>query len=101
MSAVRTSGRSDGLETNGRSERNPIRRLTTETKSAFKTTEMIAFVVAVFGVLIAAAIVDQSDAGGLGAKQAWLYVTILTVGYMLSRGLAKSGSSQPYDDDRS
>ena len=62
---------------------------------------MIAFVVAVFGVLIAAAIVDQSDAGGLGAKQAWLYVTILTVGYMVSRGLAKSGSSQPYDEDRS
>ena len=49
----------------------------------------------------AAAIVDQSDAGGLGAKQAWLYVTILTVGYMVSRGLAKSGSSQPYDEDRS
>ena len=54
--------------------------------------EMIAFVVAVFGVLIAAAFVDESDAGGLGAKQAWLYVTILTVGYMVSRGLAKSGS---------
>jgi hypothetical protein len=102
MSAVRTP-RTDGLESNGRTERNernPVRRLTTETKSAFKTTEMIAFVVAVFGVLIAAAIVDQSDAGGLGAKQAWLYVTILTVGYMVSRGLAKSGSSQPYDEDR-
>jgi hypothetical protein len=100
MSAVRTP-RTDGHESNGRTERNPGRRLTTETKSAFKTTEMIAYVVAVFGVLIAAAIVDQSDAGGLGAKQAWLYVTILTVGYVVSRGLAKSGSSQPYDEDRS
>ena len=101
MSAVRTSERTDNVGRNGHNDRNPVRRLTTETKSAFKTTEMIAFVVAVFGVLIAAAIVDQSDAGGLGAKQAWLYVTILTVGYMISRGLAKSGSSQPYDDDRS
>jgi hypothetical protein len=101
MSAVRTPGRTDGLHTDGQTDRNQVRRLTTETKSAFKTTEMIAFVVAVFGVLIAAAIVDQSDAGGLGAKQAWLYVTILTVGYMVSRGLAKSGSSQPYDEDRS
>jgi hypothetical protein len=28
-------------------------------------------------------------------------VTILTVGYMVSRGLAKSGSRDPYDaDDR-
>ena len=32
----------------------------------------------------------------MGAKQAWLYVTILTVGYMISRGLAKSGSRDPY-----
>jgi hypothetical protein len=75
-------------------------RRTTETKSAFKTTELMAFVAAVVGVLVAALIVDQSDAGGLGAKQAWLYVTILTVGYMISRGLAKSGSPDPYTDDR-
>jgi hypothetical protein len=54
----------------------------------------------VIGVLIAAAVVDNADAGGLGAKQAWLYVTILTVGYMVSRGLAKSGSREPYDDER-
>jgi hypothetical protein len=76
----------------------PVRK-STETKAAFKTTEMIAYVVAVAGVLIAGAVVDQSDAGGLGAKQAWLYVTILTVGYMVSRGLAKSGSRDPYTDD--
>jgi hypothetical protein len=74
-------------------------RKSTETKAAFKTTEMVAYVLAVAGVLIAGAIVDQSDAGGLGAKQAWLYVTILTVGYMVSRGLAKSGSRDPYTDD--
>ena len=42
---------------------------------------------------------DESNAGGFGAKQAWLYVTILTVGYMVSRGLAKSGSRDPYRDD--
>ena len=52
---------------------------------------------AVAAVLIAAAlIVDQTDAGGFGAQQAWLYATILTVGYMVSRGLAKSGSREPY-----
>ncbi|HET6550476.1 MAG TPA: hypothetical protein VFG79_18570 [Solirubrobacter sp.] len=54
------------------------------------------------GVLIAAGVVDEANAGGFGAKQAWLYVTILTVGYMLSRGLAKAGSREPYTtDDRS
>jgi hypothetical protein len=63
----------------------------------------MAYVAAVAAVLIAGMIIDQADAGGLGARQVWLYVTILTVGYMLSRGLAKSGSRDPYwdDDDRS
>jgi hypothetical protein len=77
-----------------------IRRVSTETKAAFKTTELIAFVAAVAAVLIAAAVVDNADGGGLGAKQAWLYVTILTVGYMISRGLAKSGSRDFYDDEQ-
>jgi hypothetical protein len=75
-------------------------RKSTETKAAFKTTELIAYVVAVIGVLIAGAVIDESNAGGLGAKQVWLYVTILTVGYMVSRGLAKSGSRDPYTDDQ-
>jgi len=74
-------------------------RRSTETKAALKTTELIAYVVASAMVLIAALIVDQSDAGGFGAKQAWLYFTLLTVGYMVSRGLAKSGSRDPYWDD--
>ena len=55
---------------------------------------------AAVGVLIAAAVVDETNAGGFGAKQAWLYVTILTVGYMVSRGLAKSGSREPYSRAR-
>jgi hypothetical protein len=75
------------------------RRLSTETKAAFKTTEFFAFIAAVIAVLISAAVLDNSDAGGFGARQAWLYVTILTVGYMVSRGLAKSGSRDPYDTD--
>ena len=31
------------------------------------------------------------------ADQAWLYVTLLTIGYMISRGLAKAGSSAHRD----
>ena len=101
MNAVRTPAREAGTHHNGQNEHSPVRRLDTETKASFKTTEFVAFVVVLVGILIAAAVVDQADAGGLGAKQAWLYVTILTVGYMVSRGLAKSGTSQPYDEDRS
>jgi hypothetical protein len=81
--------------------RNTTRRLSTETKAAFKTTEFFAYVVVLVGILIAGAVVDASDAGGYGARQVWLYATILTVGYMVSRGLAKSGSREPYDADRS
>ena len=77
------------------------RRLSTETKAAFKTTEFFAFLATVAAVLIAAAVIDESNNGGFGARQAWLYVTVLAVGYMVSRGLAKSGSRDPYDaDDR-
>jgi hypothetical protein len=37
---------------------------------------------------------------GFGADKAWLYITILTVGYMISRGLAKAGSYEHDDDPR-
>ena len=70
------------------------RQKSTEAKSAYKTTELIVYVLAVLGVLIASMIVDQS----FGADPAWRYVTYLTVGYMISRGLAKSGSREPYRD---
>jgi hypothetical protein len=100
MSAVRNPARDDVAGRNGHTDDRPARRLTTETKASFKTTEFVAFVAMVIGVLIAAAVVDQADAGGLGAKQAWLYVTILTVGYMISRGLATAGSRDFYDDER-
>jgi hypothetical protein len=33
--------------------------------------------------------VDKSD---FGAQEAWFYITLLTIGYMVSRGLAKAGS---------
>ena len=75
---------------------NTGRRLSTETKSSYKTTELIAYVAAVLGVLISSAVVDASD---FGAQEAWWFVTVLTVGYMISRGLAMSGSREPNTDD--
>jgi hypothetical protein len=68
------------------------RQKSTESKSAYKTTEFVVYVLAVLGVLIASMVVDQS----FGADPAWRYVTYLTVGYMISRGLAKAGSREPY-----
>jgi uncharacterized MAPEG superfamily protein len=80
----------------------PLRRLATETKQAFKTTEFYVFLAAVIGVLIAGNAIEIAEGGTdyFTADKVWLYVTILTVGYMVSRGLAKSGSRDPYWDDR-
>jgi len=71
------------------------RRESTETKSAYKTTELIVYVLAVLGVLIASALVTDAS---FGADHAWRYVTYLTVGYLISRGLAKAGSREPYQN---
>jgi hypothetical protein len=66
---------------------------TSETKPSFKTTELIAYVVVALAVLIAAAVTDNGNDGqGFSADHAWFYVTLLTIGYLISRGLAKSGS---------
>jgi hypothetical protein len=79
------------------------RRLVTETKASFKTTEFFAYLAAVVGLLIAGNTIEGQEGGAdyFAADKVWLYITLLTVGYMISRGLAKAGSSQPYDEDRS
>ena len=80
----------------GHAHARPVRRISTETKSSYKTTELIAYVATVVAVLIAAAVTDNSD---FGTQEAWFYVTLLTIGYLISRGLAKSGSRDYYDDE--
>jgi hypothetical protein len=77
-----------------------VRRLTTETKAAFKTTEFFSYLVVLAGLLVAGLLTKAGDGHDdrLQADQVWLYATVLTVGYMLSRGLAKSGSRDPYTD---
>ena len=81
--------------------RHSERRLSTETKQATKTTEFYAYVAATVGVLLAGVLTKAGDGHDdrLGAQETWLIVGILTVGYMISRGLAKSGSREPYTDD--
>jgi hypothetical protein len=81
-----------------------LRRRSAETKAAFKTTEFIAYVVMVVAVLIASVVVDGNGNGDNGssgdyfrADRAWFYIVLLTVGYMISRGLAKAGSRDSAD----
>ena len=77
------------------------RRLTTETKASTKTTELIAYVAAVLAVIVTAFVVGdngQGSADPFSASEALRYITYLTIGYMIARGLAKSGSRDAYDE---
>jgi hypothetical protein len=94
MSATQSTQATHASNANRTNDRSV--RLSTETKASFKTTELIAYVVSVIGVLVASAMVDGED---FGAQDAWFLVTLLTIGYMVSRGLAKSGSRDFYDRD--
>jgi hypothetical protein len=67
-------------------------RESTETKSFSKTSEFFVWVATVIGILIASLLIDES----FGADPAWRYVTYASVGYMISRGLAKAGAREPY-----
>ena len=95
-----------GATTHGREARNVavgsrVRRLATETKAAFKTTEFWAMLGLIVAILVSAALIDGGDNGTdeFIARQAWLYVAILGGAYFISRGLAKSGSQDPYWDE--
>jgi hypothetical protein len=80
------------------------RRVSTETKSALKTTELMAYIGAVPAVIITAVAVGNGGNGGpdpFSALDAIRYISYLTIGYMIARGLAKAGSRDPYDDRRS
>src|SRR4029079_8315160 len=65
-----------------------------ETKAAFKTTGFIVYRVAVIRVLLASFLVSTTDAHEdyFRADRAWFYVVLLSIGYMVSGGLAKAGS---------
>jgi hypothetical protein len=71
-------------------------RRSTQTKAAFKTTEFMVYIASVIGVLIASAVVGTTHAhiDYFRADKAWFFIVLLTIGYVVSRGLAKSGSRE-------
>jgi uncharacterized membrane protein YcjF (UPF0283 family) len=93
--------RAPAVHDNGAQAGNRARRLITETKAAFKTTEFWAMLGLVVAILVSAAVIKGGDDGTdqFIARQAWLYVAILGGAYFISRGLAKSGTPDPYTDD--
>jgi hypothetical protein len=67
-----------------------------ETKASFLTTEFWAMIGVIAAILVAAQQADNFE-----APRAWTLVAAVAIGYMVSRGLAKSGSDyRDRDDER-
>lgn len=73
----------------------PRRQYPIETKPFFLTSEFVGAVLAIAGIAITAA---SSEA--FGAWRAWILITAVVVGYMVSRGIAKSGTRSHSADPR-
>ena len=69
-------------------------RTTDETKHSLKTTEFWAMAGLIVAVLAASAVSDSLD-----DVRAWTLVAAIGIGYLISRGLAKSGTKYAGGDD--
>ena len=72
------------------------RQTFTETKAGFKTTEFYVMLVFVAGVLLA----TYADMDSLARDDGWFFAALAVAAYIVSRGLAKLGSREPYTEDR-
>lgn len=73
----------------------PRRDYTTETKPFFLTSEFLVFVLFLMGLGIGASTAEDVD-----ARLFWILATVATSFYMVSRGIAKSGSRSRAFDPR-
>jgi hypothetical protein len=71
-----------------------LNRGSDETKLSLKTTEFWAMLGVIAAILVASAVSDSLD-----DVRAWTLVAAVAIGYMLSRGLAKSGTKYVGGED--
>ena len=86
----------------GAALRSAAQRLTTETKAFFKTTRVVDLP-RVRDRDTARGNSIEGEEGGrdfFAADRVWLYITLLTIGYLISRGIAKAGVRDPYYAER-
>jgi hypothetical protein len=70
------------------------RRTFTEAKNGFKTSEFWTMIVAVAGLLYVTYVPDDS----LADVDGWRFASWIVIAYIVSRGLAKLGSIEPYTE---
>lgn len=80
---------------NARTDHRTTRRTFTETKAGAKTTEFLLTLVAIAGILVAVYVGDAD----LDARDGWRYASWVAAAYIVSRGLAKLGTGEPYTDE--
>lgn len=64
----------------------------TEARRGVTTTEFWVFIIVVAGLLF---FTYESGSDSLSREEGWRYAAFVTVGYLISRGLAKAGSGEP------
>lgn len=71
-----------------------------ETKPSFRTSELLAYLATLAGIIITCIALDGGDGepDPFNANDALKYITWLTIGYMIARGLAKAGRRH-YDEN--
>jgi hypothetical protein len=72
----------------------PERRTFTETRRGAKTTELFLTLAIIIGVLLA----TYADEDSLARVDGWRFATYAAVAYIISRGLAKLATREPYED---
>ena len=80
------------METVGRHVKTP------ETKEFFKTSEFAVWLLTIIGLLIAGAVITGGDDDEFTASLVWTLITVLSFGYIISRGISKSGTRRGYGD---
>jgi hypothetical protein len=72
------------------------RRTFTESKNGFRTSEFYVMLVFVVAVLFA----TYADKDSLAHDDGWKFATFAVISYIVSRGLAKLATREPYETDR-
>jgi hypothetical protein len=91
-----TESQSSTTSRNGRATGEVYRqRDARETKPSFATTEFWAMLVGIAAIVV---VYNASRDASFDLWRASLLATVLAVGYMVSRGLAKSGSRDAHTD---
>jgi hypothetical protein len=91
-----TTPGSYGTATPDRTDARRTVRTFTETKLGFKTSEFLMMLIFVVGVIVAA---YASNADALSREDGWRFASFVAAAYIVSRGLAKLGTREPYERD--